>query len=329
MVIKVDINQAPPVVGVSDANVNRPFIGLAPAVRSAQPVAEHRQGRLQRPARQVPAAVRQQLLVPELVRSASRWTTRRTTRRASPTPTISSTTGDRRTTTCATPSLRAGSTSCRGRGAITTAAGSWAASCWRGGLPLTVTQTQGVADRHRQPTEPDLRRQARQPDDRSLVRHVVLRSHHRADRHVWRHPARVDPRARVVQHRRVADQEHAVRPGRDRVPHRGVQPAESPAVRQPEHDDRQRLGRRHLGDAVEPVLLALRHDRAAGAAGGEGEVLIGDRGPLQEILLNSWPSCYFTDANEHISSATTSESLATAGRRPRTSGRSTRRLAGS
>jgi hypothetical protein len=34
MVIKVDINQAPPVVGITDANVNRPFIGLAPAVRS-------------------------------------------------------------------------------------------------------------------------------------------------------------------------------------------------------------------------------------------------------------------------------------------------------
>jgi hypothetical protein len=34
MVIKVDINQAPPVAGVSDANVNRPFIVLAPAVRS-------------------------------------------------------------------------------------------------------------------------------------------------------------------------------------------------------------------------------------------------------------------------------------------------------
>ena len=31
MVIKVDINQAPPVVGVTDANVNRPFITLAPA----------------------------------------------------------------------------------------------------------------------------------------------------------------------------------------------------------------------------------------------------------------------------------------------------------
>ena len=34
MVLKVDINQAPPVVGVSDANVNRPFIQLAPALRS-------------------------------------------------------------------------------------------------------------------------------------------------------------------------------------------------------------------------------------------------------------------------------------------------------
>ena len=33
MVIKIDINQAPPVVGVSDANVNRPFIRQAPAVR--------------------------------------------------------------------------------------------------------------------------------------------------------------------------------------------------------------------------------------------------------------------------------------------------------
>jgi hypothetical protein len=34
MVIKVDVNQAPPVVGVTDANVNRPFIRQVPAVRS-------------------------------------------------------------------------------------------------------------------------------------------------------------------------------------------------------------------------------------------------------------------------------------------------------
>jgi hypothetical protein len=34
MVLKVDINQAPPILGVNDANVNRPYITLAPAVRS-------------------------------------------------------------------------------------------------------------------------------------------------------------------------------------------------------------------------------------------------------------------------------------------------------
>ena len=34
MVTKIDINQAPPVVGVSDANINRPFITLAPFMRS-------------------------------------------------------------------------------------------------------------------------------------------------------------------------------------------------------------------------------------------------------------------------------------------------------
>ena len=33
MVLKVDINQAQPVVGISDANVNRPYITLAPLVR--------------------------------------------------------------------------------------------------------------------------------------------------------------------------------------------------------------------------------------------------------------------------------------------------------
>ena len=33
MVIKIDINQAPPVVGITDANVNRPFIRQAPGVR--------------------------------------------------------------------------------------------------------------------------------------------------------------------------------------------------------------------------------------------------------------------------------------------------------
>jgi hypothetical protein len=34
MVLKVDVNQAPPVVGVTDANVNRPFIKIDPLLRS-------------------------------------------------------------------------------------------------------------------------------------------------------------------------------------------------------------------------------------------------------------------------------------------------------
>jgi hypothetical protein len=38
LVIKDDINQAPPVVGVSDTNVNRPFIKLAPGLRSLSQV---------------------------------------------------------------------------------------------------------------------------------------------------------------------------------------------------------------------------------------------------------------------------------------------------
>ena len=67
MVLKVDINQAPPVVGVSDANVNRPYITLAPLVRSISQSQEHRDARLQRVPAQVPAAVREQLLVPELL----------------------------------------------------------------------------------------------------------------------------------------------------------------------------------------------------------------------------------------------------------------------
>src|SRR5262249_16060904 len=34
LVVKRDINQAPPVVGVSNSDINRPFIGVAPALRA-------------------------------------------------------------------------------------------------------------------------------------------------------------------------------------------------------------------------------------------------------------------------------------------------------
>ena len=48
MLLKGDPNQAPPVVGVTDSNVNRPFIKLAPALRTIGTGPEHGHARLQR-----------------------------------------------------------------------------------------------------------------------------------------------------------------------------------------------------------------------------------------------------------------------------------------
>ena len=172
--------------------------------------------RLQRAAGEVPAPVRQQLLVPELLhlRQVDRPELRqrrhghadqRLRPRVQPRA--------RPTTTSRTRSRRAGSTSCRGRASALY--GGWQVSgilYLRSGLPLTVTQTQGVLSTgHRQPAEPDLRRPARQSDDRSLVRHVLLRAADRHHRHVRQHRARHAARTGPVQHRRLAHQEHADR----------------------------------------------------------------------------------------------------------------------
>ena len=59
-------------------------------------------------------------------------------------------------------------------------------------------------DRHRQPPEPDLRRQHLESDHRPLVRHVVLRAADRHHRHLRRCGPRHHPRAWLVQHRRLA-----------------------------------------------------------------------------------------------------------------------------
>ena len=65
MLLKGDPNQAPPVVGVSDSNVNRPYAALAPALRTIGQVQSEGHARLQRAAGEVPAPLREQLLVPE------------------------------------------------------------------------------------------------------------------------------------------------------------------------------------------------------------------------------------------------------------------------
>ena len=179
------------------------------------------------------------------------------------------TTAGRPTTTSPTRSRRTGSTSCRGpRDKLY---GGWQVSgilTLRGGLPLTVTTDAGRAvDRDRQPSEPASATAA------SRTRPSISGSTPAAS---WRRPTTPAPTANAgrgiirgpgsfnIDASLIKNTED--RPVHDRVPRRGVQPAEPPAVRQPEHDPRQRRIRDHLVDAVEPVVLAVRHHRAAGAA---------------------------------------------------------------
>ena len=79
----------------------------------------------------------------------------------------------------------------------------------RGGLPLTVTQTQGVlstgtGNRPNRICDGKLV----EPDHRQVVRHQLLRGADRHHRHLRQRRPQHHPRARVVQHRRVAHQEH-------------------------------------------------------------------------------------------------------------------------
>ena len=65
MLLKGDPNEAPPVVGVTDSNINRPYLRRVARAALDRPGAEQRHPELQRPPGEVPAAVREQLLVPE------------------------------------------------------------------------------------------------------------------------------------------------------------------------------------------------------------------------------------------------------------------------
>ena len=145
----------------------------------------------------------------------------------------------------------------------------------RSGLPLTITQTQGVqstgtGNRPNRICDGRLDNPTidRWFDTSCFVSPTdVTGTYGDAGP---RHPART----RAVQHRRLAHQEHADRALQHRDSDRSVQPVQQPAVCQPEHDDRQCRGGHDFGDALEPVLFALRHHRAAGAARGQSEVLM-------------------------------------------------------
>jgi hypothetical protein len=126
---------------------------------------------------------------------------------------------------------------------------------------------------HEQPPEHDLRSGAGRSDDRPMVQHRVLPAGCRHHRHLRQHRPQHRPRSRAIQHRHVADQEQQVRPGLVRGAARGLQHPEPPAIREPERAAGQRRLRHDLGDARQPVVRAVRHDRAADAAGGEAQVL--------------------------------------------------------
>ena len=272
MVIKVDINQAPPVVGVSDANVNRPFIGLAPAVRSlsqSQSIGKVNYNGL---------LLKFQRRFANNFSFLNSYTFGKSMDYASDNEAGITNTYDLQ--------YNWGPSDYDVRHTFSSSwiyELPWARDQFYGGWQLgrhPLLARWPAADRHPDAGCQRLRVPATARTRSATASWTTRRSiagstpscfvaHHRADRHVWRYPARLDPRARLVQHRRLADQEHPVRAHRDRVPRRGVQPAESPAVREPEHHDRQCLGRHNLGDAVEPVLLAVRHHGAADTAGGE------------------------------------------------------------
>ena len=267
MLIKGDPNQAPPVVGVTDSNVNRPYITLSPALRTIGQVQS--KGTLDYNG----------LLVKFQRRFANNFSFLNSYTYGKAIDLNSDNDGLVTLTNVYDPGYNRGPADYDITHTFSSSwiyelpwardkvYGGWQVSgilLLRGGLPLTVTQTQGVQSTgHRQPSEPDLRRQHLEPDDRQVVRHQLLRGADRHHRHLRRCRSQHHSRARLVQHRRVAHQEHEDRTRRDRVPHRGLQRAEPSAVRQPEHDVRQRRLRHHLGDALEPVVL----DSAAPSSG--------------------------------------------------------------
>ena len=148
MMMKGDPNQAPPRVGVTDANVNRPYATISPALRlvgqaQSRGYLDYKglQMKFQRRFANNFSFLNSYTLGrvdrPELGQRRHRHADQRLRPRVQPRAL--------RLRHHAHASRRAGSTSCRGR--VSELYGGWQLSgilYLRGGLPLTVTQTQGV-----------------------------------------------------------------------------------------------------------------------------------------------------------------------------------------
>ena len=235
MLYKGDPNQAPPVVGVTDANVNRPYTRISPALRRIGQVQS--KGTLDYNA----------LLVKFQRRFANNFSMLNSYTYGKAIDLNSDNDGDVTLTNVYDPQYNRGPADYDITHTLSVEldlrdpvgdpeALRWLASRWHpDGARRPAADGHFDAGRSvhrdRQPSEPDLRRQTFRPDDRSLVRHFLLCPDDRYDRDLRRFRPRRDPWSGGVQHRRVAHQEHKDRPHYDRDSRRGVQHPQSPAVR--------------------------------------------------------------------------------------------------
>jgi hypothetical protein len=227
MLLKGDPNQAPPVLGVTDSNVNRPFIKLAPALRTIGQVQS--KGTLDYNA----------LLLKFQRRFANNFSFLNSYTFGKAIDLNSDNDGTVTLTNVYDPQYNRGPADYD----IThTLSSSWIyeipwarEKLWggwqfggilllRGGLPLTVTQTQGVQSTGtgNRPNRVCDGKLANPTIDRWFDLDC-FKATTESTSHLRRCGSQHHSRTRVVQHRCVADQEHEDRTLRDGVPGRGVQ----------------------------------------------------------------------------------------------------------
>ncbi len=246
MILKGNPNQAPPVVGVSDSNVNRPYARISPALRTIGQVQSR--GTLDYNA----------LLVKFQRRFANNFSMLNSYTYGKAIDLNSDNDGDVTLTNVYDPQYNRGPSDYDITHTFTSSViyeipwatdklyGGWQLSgimLVRGGLPLTVTATQGVqstgtGNRPNRICDGNISR----PDDRSggSIRPASCRRPTSpepmatAGRGIIRGPGSFNIDASLIKNTRFGRVD-------DRDSHRGVQLAQSSAVRQPEHDDGQRL----------------------------------------------------------------------------------------
>ena len=289
MLVKTNPNQAPPVLGVTQRR-REPAVHPASRPPCATSGTCSSTGFLNydAPARQVPAAVRQRVLVPELLhlRPGHRPQLRQRRRRD---PDQHLRPGlqprARRLRRQAHVRVELSSTSCPSP-RRTSSLGGWQVSgilYARTGRALTITQTQGVLSTGSNTGQQGANRPNRLQRRTSTTptRRSTTGSTRRPSRSCRRRrrptatPAATSRAARATStSTRTLIKITQVREVRARAARRGLQHPQPPGLRRPQHDVRHRGLRHDHGHAGQPVLRAVRHDGAADPALGEAPVLV-------------------------------------------------------